>query len=67
MSQGALVRLGESTAEAVSGILEMFAAGRVSGGEVSVVGPDRPQRAIVVALPHVPHRTRRATPKPAAS
>ena len=37
------------------------------GTEVSVVVRDRPQRAIVVALPHVPHRTRRATPKPAAS
>ena len=41
MSQEALVRLGESTAEAVSGILEMFAAGRVSAGDVTVVSADR--------------------------
>jgi len=37
----ALLRLGESTAEAVAGILEMFAAGRVTAGDVTVAPPDR--------------------------
>jgi len=37
----ALLRLGESTAEAVAGILEMFAAGRVTAGDVAVAPPDR--------------------------
>ncbi|HET6547102.1 MAG TPA: FliM/FliN family flagellar motor switch protein [Solirubrobacter sp.] len=35
MSQDALIRLGESTAEACLGVLEMFAAGKVSVGEVT--------------------------------
>jgi flagellar motor switch protein FliN/FliY len=35
MSQEALMRLGESTAEACLGVLEMFAAGKVSVGEVT--------------------------------
>ncbi|MGH2948383.1 MAG: FliM/FliN family flagellar motor switch protein [Solirubrobacteraceae bacterium] len=33
----ALIRLGQSTAAAVSGVLEMFAPGKVHAGEVSVV------------------------------
>lgn len=37
MSDEALIRLGESTAEAVSGVLEMFAPGKVHAGEVAVV------------------------------
>jgi flagellar motor switch protein FliN len=37
MSDDALMRLGRSTSEAVSGVLEMFAAGKVHAGEVSVV------------------------------
>lgn len=36
----AIVRMAESTAEAVQGVLEMFAPGRVSVGEVSIVGSD---------------------------
>src|SRR3712207_8251054 len=41
MTAGALVRLGTSTAEAVSGVLELFAPGRVSAGDVAVVAADR--------------------------
>jgi flagellar motor switch protein FliN/FliY len=37
MSDDALMRLGRSTSEAISGVLEMFAAGKVHAGEVSVV------------------------------
>jgi flagellar motor switch protein FliN len=37
MSDDALMRLGRSTSEAVSAVLEMFAAGKVHAGEVSVV------------------------------
>jgi aminomethyltransferase len=36
------------------------------GAEIAVVVRDRPQRAVVAALPHVPHRTRRFARKPAA-
>jgi flagellar motor switch protein FliN/FliY len=41
MSADALARLGRQTAEAVTGVLEMLASGRVSLGEVSVVASDR--------------------------
>ena len=34
----ALTKLGESTAEACLGVLEMFAAGKVSTGEVTTFG-----------------------------
>ena len=37
------------------------------GSEISVLVRERPQRATVVALPHVPHRTRRATSKAAST
>jgi flagellar motor switch protein FliN len=37
----ALVKLGQSTSEAVCGILEMFAPGQITPGEVAVVGADR--------------------------
>jgi flagellar motor switch protein FliN/FliY len=40
MSDDALIRLGQSTSEAVTGILEMFAPGKVVPGEVTVVPPD---------------------------
>jgi flagellar motor switch protein FliN len=36
-----LIRLGKSTSEAISGVLEMFAPGKITAGEVSVVGADR--------------------------
>ena len=35
-----LLKLGQSTAEAISGVLEMFAPGQVSVGGVDVVSPD---------------------------
>jgi flagellar motor switch protein FliN/FliY len=42
MSQeDALIRLGQSTSEALSGVLEMFAPGKIHAGEVSVVASDR--------------------------
>jgi flagellar motor switch protein FliN/FliY len=41
MSNDALVRLGESTAEAVSGVLEMFAPGQINAGDVTVVPSER--------------------------
>jgi flagellar motor switch protein FliN/FliY len=37
MSADALIRLGQSTSEAVSGVLEMFAPGKIVPGDVSVV------------------------------
>jgi flagellar motor switch protein FliN len=40
MSDDALIRLGESTSEAVTGILEMFAPGKVVPGDVAVVSAD---------------------------
>jgi flagellar motor switch protein FliN len=40
MSDDALLRLGKSTSEAISGVLEMFAAGKVSVGDVSVIPAD---------------------------
>jgi flagellar motor switch protein FliN/FliY len=40
MSDDALIRLGKSTSEAISGVLEMFAAGKVSAGEVSVIASE---------------------------
>src|SRR3954465_3576564 len=47
MSDDARIRLGESTAEAVTGILEMFAPGKVVAGEVAVVPPDQSPMASV--------------------
>jgi flagellar motor switch protein FliN len=40
MSDDALLRLGKSTTEAVSGVLEMFAPGKIVPGEVAVVTGD---------------------------
>jgi flagellar motor switch protein FliN len=40
MSDDALIRLGESTSEAVTGILEMFAPGKVVPGDVTVISAD---------------------------
>ena len=37
----ALVKLGQSTMEAVCGVLEMFAPGQVTPGEVAVVAADK--------------------------
>jgi flagellar motor switch protein FliN len=37
----ALVKLGQSTLEAVGGVLEMFAPGQITPGEVTVVAADR--------------------------
>ena len=42
MSQDdALIRLGQSTSEAIAGVLEMFAPGKVTPGEVSVIPGDK--------------------------
>jgi flagellar motor switch protein FliN/FliY len=40
MSDDALLRLGKSTSEAASGVLEMFAPGKIVPGEVAVVAGD---------------------------
>ena len=37
MSDDALLRLGQSTSEAISGVLEMFAPGKIAPGEVTVL------------------------------
>jgi flagellar motor switch protein FliN/FliY len=37
----ALVKLGESTMEAICGVLEMFAPGQISPGDVTVAAPDK--------------------------
>jgi flagellar motor switch protein FliN len=37
----ALLRLGQSTSESISGVLEMFAPGKISAGELSVVAAGR--------------------------
>jgi flagellar motor switch protein FliN/FliY len=36
----ALIRLGQSTSEAISGVLEMFAPGKIHGGDVAVAAGD---------------------------
>jgi flagellar motor switch protein FliN len=41
VSDDALIRLGQSTSEAISGVLEMFAPGKIMAGEVSVIASDR--------------------------
>ena len=33
----ALIRLGQSTSEAIAGVLEMFAPGKIHAGDVTVV------------------------------
>jgi flagellar motor switch protein FliN len=52
MSDDALIRLGKSTSEAISGVLEMFAAGKVRAGEVSVI-PAEANPMDSLALPAV--------------
>ena len=37
----ALVKLGQSTSEAVCGVLEMFAPGQITPGDVQVVAPGK--------------------------
>jgi flagellar motor switch protein FliN len=39
--EDALIRLGQSTSEAICGVLEMFAPGKIHAGEVSVIPNDR--------------------------
>jgi flagellar motor switch protein FliN len=48
MSQDdALIRLGQSTSEAIAGVLEMFAPGKISPGEVSVIpGEKHPMESV---------------------
>ena len=36
----ALIRLGQSTSEAISGVLEMFAPGKIHAGDVAVAAGD---------------------------
>jgi len=48
MSQDdALIRLGQSTAEAIAGVLEMFAPGKIAAGEVSVIPSEKHPMASV--------------------
>jgi len=47
MSDDALLRLGQSTSEAISGVLEMFAPGKIAAGDVSVV-PGNPMESLTV-------------------
>jgi flagellar motor switch protein FliN/FliY len=55
----ALVKLGQSTSEAVCGVLEMFAAGAITPGEVAVIAADRhpldgiPVPAVATLVPYV--------------
>ena len=44
----ALIRLGQSTSEAITGVLEMFAPGKIHAGDVSVVPGDSPLDSIPV-------------------
>jgi flagellar motor switch protein FliN/FliY len=41
MSDDPLLRLGQSSSEAITGVLEMFAPGKIHPGDVSVVASDR--------------------------
>ena len=55
----ALVKLGQSTSEAVCGVLEMFAPGQITPGDVAVAGADRhplegiPTPAVVTMVSYV--------------
>jgi flagellar motor switch protein FliN len=55
----ALTRLGESTSEAINGVLEMFAPGKIHPGEVAVVAADRnpmdalPMPAVATSVSYV--------------
>ena len=41
MSDDPLLRLGQSSSEAITGVLEMFAPGKIHPGDVSVVSSER--------------------------
>jgi len=55
----ALVKLGQSTSEAICGVLEMFAPGQITPGDVAVVAPDShplegvPAPAVATMVPYV--------------
>ena len=60
MSQDdALIRLGQSTSEAIAGVLEMFAPGKITAGEVSVIPSDKhpmesvPMPAVATSVAYV--------------
>jgi flagellar motor switch protein FliN len=60
MSQDdALIRLGQSTSEAIAGVLEMFAPGKITPGEVSVIPGDKhpmesvPMPAVATSVAYV--------------
>jgi flagellar motor switch protein FliN len=60
MSQDdALIRLGQSTSEAIAGVLEMFAPGKVTPGEVSVIPGDKhpmetvPMHAVATSVAYI--------------
>jgi flagellar motor switch protein FliN len=60
MSQDdALIRLGQSTTEAIAGVLEMFAPGKITPGEVSVIPGDKhpmetvPMPAVATSVAYV--------------
>jgi flagellar motor switch protein FliN/FliY len=60
MSQDdALIRLGQSTSEAIAGVLEMFAPGKITPGEVSVIPSDKhpmesvPMPAVATSVAYV--------------
>ena len=55
----ALIRLGQSTSEAIAGVLEMFAPGKITAGEVSVIPSDKhlmesvPMPAVATSVAYV--------------
>jgi flagellar motor switch protein FliN len=57
--EDALIRLGQSTSEAIAGVLEMYAAGKVTPGEVSVIPSDKhpmesvPMPAVATSVAYV--------------
>jgi flagellar motor switch protein FliN len=60
MSQDdALIRLGQSTSEAIAGVLEMFAPGKIAPGDVSVIPGDKhpmesvPMPAVATSVAYV--------------
>ena len=63
----ALDRLGESTAEACLGVLEMFAAGKVSTGEVTTLDGPQGRRSPACPCRAWPCRCPTSTASPAAT
>ena len=59
MSEDALLRLGRSTSEAIAGVLEMFAPGKISPGEVTVIPSEKhpmdsvPMPAVATSVAYV--------------